>query len=284
MKIAIVGYGKMGRMVERVATDLGYAVTAIVDPAACGRAADGRAACDSAADDHAARSRAADGRELPGVPVYRGMDEAGDLGGADVAIEFTVPETALANAVALAERKIPAVVGTTGWTDKLDLARRAAEQAGTPLFWASNFSLGVNIFYRIAWHAARLVDAFPEYDLGGFESHHNKKLDSPSGTARTLVEGVLARMTRKDTAVWETLDRRPEPGELHFPSLRVGSVPGQHSLFLDSPADTIEITHTARSREGFASGAVRAALWLLSPGDRRGFFTMDDMLKDILGS
>jgi 4-hydroxy-tetrahydrodipicolinate reductase len=122
--------------------------------------------------------------------------------------------------------------------------------------------------------------------VGGFESHHNKKLDSPSGTAKTLVDGVLSRVGRKKKAVWETLNRRPEPEELHFPSLRLGSVPGQHSLFFDSPADTIEITHTARNREGFAMGAVRAAQWLTSPGaagTRRGIFTIDDMLGEIAG-
>jgi len=258
MKIAIVGYGKMGRMVERVAMGWGCQVTAIVDPAL-------------------------EGPVPSGAKPFRGMAEAGDLCGAQAAIEFTRPDTAFDNVMALVGKGIPAVVGTTGWTDRLDEARRAAQAAGTALFWSSNFSLGVNLFYRIAWHAARLADAFPEYDVGGFESHHNGKLDSPSGTARTLVEGVLAAMTRKDTAVWETLDRRPEPGELHFPSLRVGSVPGQHSLFLDSPADTIEITHTARSREGFASGAVRAAMWLAGDGGRKGYFTMDDMLGDILG-
>jgi 4-hydroxy-tetrahydrodipicolinate reductase len=212
--------------------------------------------------------------------LYRTIAEAGNLHGAEAAIEFTQPGTALANIKALAEKKIPAVIGTTGWLEQIDEARRAVEQAGASLIWASNFSLGVNIFYRVAWYAAQLADSFPEYDVGGFESHHNKKLDSPSGTAKTLVEGVLARMKRKDTAVWETLDRRPQPGELHFPSLRIGSVPGTHSLFFDSPADTIEITHTARSREGFASGAIRAAQWL--PG-RKGFFTIDDMLKDLLG-
>jgi 4-hydroxy-tetrahydrodipicolinate reductase len=176
--------------------------------------------------------------------------------------------------------KLPSVIGTTGWYDQLGEVRRIVEQAGSSLIWASNFSLGVNIFYRIAWYAARLADSFPEYDVGGVESHHNKKLDSPSGTAKTLVEGVLARIGRKDAPVWETLDRRPQPNELHFPSLRLGSVPGTHSLFFDSPADTIEITHTARSREGFAAGSVRAAQWLSVAG--KGFFTIDDMLKDML--
>jgi 4-hydroxy-tetrahydrodipicolinate reductase len=265
MKIAIIGYGKMGKMVEQAAREQGHTVIAIVDPLL------------------------QESNPPPGAPsgakMFQGIAEAGDLCGAEAAIEFTQPGTAFANIKALADKKIPSVIGTTGWYEQLDDARRAVEQAGTALIWASNFSLGVNIFYRIAWYAAQLADSFPEYDVGGFESHHNKKLDSPSGTAKTLVEGTLARIKRKDKAVWETLDRRPRPNELHFPSLRFGSVPGQHSLLFDSPVDTIEITHTARSREGFASGAVRAAQWLLdsAAANRTGFFSIDDMLKDILG-
>jgi 4-hydroxy-tetrahydrodipicolinate reductase len=257
MKIAIIGYGKMGKMVEQAAIEQGHTVSSIVDPFA------------------------KDSSTPSGAPLYREIAGAGNLGGAQTAIEFTQPGTALTNIKALAEIKIPAVIGTTGWYDKLDDAKKIVEQAGSSLIWASNFSLGVNMFYRIAWYAAALADSFPEYDAGGFESHHNKKLDSPSGTAKTLVEGVLSRMGRKDTPVWETLNRRPQPNELHFPSLRLGSVPGTHSLFFDSPADTIEITHTARSREGFASGSVRAAQWLSNAG--AGFYTIDDMLEEILG-
>jgi 4-hydroxy-tetrahydrodipicolinate reductase len=258
MKIAIIGYGKMGKMVEQAAITQGHTVSAIVDPLLKGK------------------STASE------IPLYESIATAGNLGGAEAAIEFTQPGMALANIRALAEMKIPSVIGTTGWHDRLDEARQAVEQAGTSLIWASNFSIGVNIFYRIAWYAAQLSNSFPEYDIGGFESHHNKKLDSPSGTAKTLVDGVLARIDRKDTAVWETLNRRPLPNEIHFPSLRLGSVPGTHSLFFDSPADTIELTHTARSREGFAIGSVRAAQWLVPDGkQRKGFFTIDDMLNDL---
>jgi 4-hydroxy-tetrahydrodipicolinate reductase len=250
----------MGKMVERTALDQGHTITAIVDPLT------------------------QDSNPPSAAKMFQGIPEAGDLCEAEAAIEFTQPGTALANIKALAEKKIPSVIGTTGWYDHLDEARQTVEKSGAALIWASNFSLGVNMFYRIAWYAAQLADYFPEYDVGGFESHHNKKLDSPSGTAKTLVEGTLARIKRKDKAVWETLDRRPQPNELHFPSLRLGSIPGQHSLVFDSQADTIEITHTARSREGFASGAVRAAEWLLNSGTARtGIFTIDDMLKDILG-
>ena len=258
MKIAIVGYGKMGKAVERAALERGHSVVAIADPLFQEAA-------------------------LPsGIKCYRELAAAGNLNGAEAAIEFTRPDTALANIKILAERKIPSVIGTTGWLERLDEARQAVDAADAALIWASNFSIGVNIFYRIAWYAAQLVDSFPEYDIGGFEAHHNKKLDSPSGTAKTLVDGVLERIGRKEKAVWETLNRSPQPGELHFPSLRIGSVPGTHSLFFDSPADTVEITHTARSREGFASGSIRAARWLISAGDRKGLFTINDMLKDIL--
>lgn len=258
MKIAVIGYGKMGKMVEQAAIVQGHTISAIVDPLL-------------------------KESSVPiGVPLYSDITSAGNLDGAEAAIEFTQPATALANIRALAEMKIPSVIGTTGWHDKLDDARLAVERAGAALIWAANFSIGVNIFYRIAWNAAQLVNSFPEYDVGGYESHHNKKLDSPSGTARILIDGVLDRIDRKDTAMWETLNRRPLPNEIHFPSLRLGSVPGTHSLFFDSPADTIEITHTARSREGFAVGSVRAAQWLVFAEEKRtGFFTMDDMLNDL---
>jgi 4-hydroxy-tetrahydrodipicolinate reductase len=158
--------------------------------------------------------------------------------------------------------------------------KAAIEANQNALLWSSNFSIGVNLFYRIAWYAAALMNEFPEFDVGGFEAHHNKKIDSPSGTAKILAEGVINRIDRKKKVVWETLNRRPEADELHFPSLRVGSVTGRHSLFFDSAADTIEITHTARNREGFASGAIRAAVWL-SESKRQGIFTLDDMLDDI---
>ena len=253
MKIAIIGYGKMGKMIEQIARAQGHAIAAIVDPFA---------------DDAPA-----------GIAVSKTVAEAA-LDSADAAIEFTQPSTAAANIIALAERKIPTVVGTTGWHERMGEVSKAVEASGGSLLWASNFSIGVNLFYRIAWYAAELANNFPEYDVGGFEAHHNKKIDSPSGTAKILAEGALSRIDRKKKIVWETMNRKPEADELHFPSLRMGSVPGIHSLFFDSPADTIEITHTARGREGFASGAIRAAQWL-SAEKRRGIFTIDDMLKDI---
>ena len=258
MNIALIGYGKMGKMIEQIALAQGHKITAIVDPFAT----------DSA----------------NGIKIAKTIADA-DFNSVDAAnpvcaIEFTQPDTVVANLVELAERKIPVVTGTTGWHDKMDIVNKAVEKAGSALLWASNFSIGVNMFYRIVWYAAKLANNFSEYDAGGFEIHHNKKMDSPSGTAKVLAEGALAKLDRKNKIVWETMNRKPEADELHFPSLRMGSVPGTHSLYFDSPADTIEITHTARSREGFASGAVRAAQWL-TVSKRNGIFTIDDMMCDL---
>ena len=260
MNIAIIGYGKMGKMIEKAALEKGHSITAIVDPLISKPAAS------------------------PGTGMYKDIDEIENPGGIDMAIVFTVPDTVTANINALAKKKIPMVVGTTGWYDRIDEVKKIVDSLGASLVFSSNFSMGVNIFYRVAWYAAKLLDSFPEYDIAGFEAHHNGKLDSPSGTAKTLVDGVLSQTTRKKKAVWETMNRKPLADELHFPSLRLGSIPGTHSLFFDSQADTIEITHSARSREGFASGAIRAAEWLSDQRakGRRGVFTMDEMLMDIL--
>jgi len=253
MNIALIGYGKMGKMIEQIAIAQGHKISAVVDPFA------------------------ADAQS--GIKISKSIAEA-EFASVDAAIEFTQPDTAVTNILALAERKIPVVVGTTAWQARLDEVSKAVEKADTSLIWASNFSIGVNMFYRIAWYAAQLANNFSEYDVGGFEAHHNKKMDSPSGTAKTLAEGVLSRIDRKKKIVWETLNRKLEADEIHFPSLRMGSVPGTHSLFFDSQADTIEITHTARGREGFASGAVQAAKWLTAQ-KRRGVFTVDDMMNDL---
>ena len=250
MNIALIGYGKMGKIIDQISRAHGHSICAIVDPFAADK-----------------------------PDISKTIAQA-NLGAADAAIEFTQPDTAVSNILALAERKIPTVTGTTGWFDKIDEVSRAVEKAGGSLLWASNFSIGVNMLYRIAWYAAQLVNRFPEYDIGGFEAHHNKKIDSPSGTAKTLAQGVLSRIDRKNKIVWETMNDKPKADEIHFPSLRMGSVPGIHSLFSDSAADTIEITHTARSREGFAFGALRAAQWLMDQEKSR-VFTIDDMMQDL---
>jgi 4-hydroxy-tetrahydrodipicolinate reductase len=265
MKVLLVGYGKMGRLLETRLTERGHQVLAVADPACPGTPPP------SGAEQYTSLSEALNGAQ------------GKSLKDADVAIEFSLPRVAPENLLFLAREKIPVVTGTTGWYERMDEVKGTVEKAGGALLWASNFSIGVNLFYRVAWYGAQLINNFPEYDAGGFEAHHNKKIDSPSGTAKTLAEGALSRIDRKKKIVWETMNRKPQEDELHFPSLRLGSVPGQHSLFFDSPADTIEITHTTRNREGLASGAVQAAKWLTAE-KRRGVFTMDEMLKEILGN
>jgi 4-hydroxy-tetrahydrodipicolinate reductase len=264
VNLAIIGYGNMGRLIESAALARGHGIAVVVDPRADRVSASGR-------------------------PIARSLDEAEGLGEADAAVEFTLPETAPENIRALAERRIPTVTGTTGWYQELEGISALVAAAGSSLVWAPNFSLGVNLFYRLAAYAAHIIDPFPEYDVGGWEGHHRKKADSPSGTAKTLADRVLAQTSRKTRVVWDALDRPPAAEELHFASLRTGSLPGIHALLFDSPADTIELRHTARNREGFALGALRAAEWLIrppldTPGTRRqGVFTMDDVLEGILG-
>ena len=271
MKIALIGYGKMGRLLEKRLLERKHEVIAIVDPFYKGKSDD----------------------TLSKAEIYTSLENAlkgaagKNLKDADAAIEFSHPDSAPGNLLFLAREKIPAVCGTTGWFGKLPEISGAVDSNGSSLVWSSNYSLGVNIFYRIAEYAAKLTCQFEEYDVGGFETHHNKKADSPSGTAKILVEKVLAQMPRKKKAVYETLERPPAADELHYASLRVGSVPGTHSLLFDSAADTIEITHTARSREGFAAGAVLAAEWLTAhpagaSKKRKGVFTVDDVLADLL--
>ena len=271
MKIALIGYGKMGKLLETRLLERGHEVLAVVDPLAS-----------------AVKTGDVKSSLLPsGVAAYTSLADAlngvpgKSLKDIDAAIEFSHPNAAVENLLFLVREKIPVVSGTTGWFAKLPEVSRAVEAAGSSLVWSSNFSLGVNLFYRMAAHAAKLVDPFKEYDVAGFETHHNNKADSPSGTAKTLVERILAQMTRKKKAVYEKLDRKPAADEIHYASLRVGTAPGTHSLIFDSAADTIELTHTARSREGFAAGAVLATEWLCAK-KRTGVFTVDDVLADIL--
>ena len=248
MKIALIGYGKMGREVEQVARKSGHAIAARIDPVS----------------------------DLPATSEISSQS----IGSADVCIEFTHPEAAFGNIERVVHLQKPLVVGTTGWYQHLATIKEMVLEQKTGLVYAPNFSLGVNLFYRVAAVAARLFHRFEEYDVCGLEAHHRLKVDSPSGTARKLSEIILEHFPRKKRVVVDSLNRAIDPEEFHLVSLRAGHFPGTHSLAFDSVADTIELTHTARSRAGFAAGALLAAEWIMN---RQGVYTFEQVLEDLLG-
>ncbi len=234
MKIALVGYGKMGHMLEQSALSYGHEVVTTIDVAA---------------PDAKVKLAAGDGAALA---------EAVRSSGADGIIEFSHPSAVIGNILALLPTRVPLVVGTTGWTDRESEVSALAAKTGGTLVRSANFSIGVNLFYKIVQEASAFVSNFTEYDVAVWEMHHNQKADSPSGTALEIARRVMAGNNRKTEMVTDAFHERPKTNELHVSSTRCGSVPGTHTVFFDSSADTIELTHTARSRQGFANGAVHA--------------------------
>ncbi len=234
MKIALVGYGKMGHMIEQTALSLGHEVVITVDPFA---------------SDATCNPNAMNKQELSQNIIDSG---------AEGIIEFTSPLSVMDNIKLLLPLKLPLVVGSTGWNDKLQEVKDLASSTGGTIMHSANFSIGVNLFYRIIEEAAELVANFDEYDVAVWEMHHNQKADSPSGTALDIAKRIMAKNKTKTTIVTDSFHEKPKPDMIHVSSTRCGSVPGTHKVFFDSAADTIEITHTARSRQGFASGAVHA--------------------------
>ena len=247
MKIALIGYGRMGHEIERIALDEGMNVVEI-DPTA----------------------ENADFKEI--------NEES--LDGVDVCVEFTHPDSVLDNIARVSKLGKNIVVGTTGWYDNLDEVKKIVEQAGTGLIWSGNFSIGVNVYFKIIENAAKIIDKVDDYDVFVHEFHHNQKADSPSGTAVMMADILKENIGRKKKIVTEELKRKIEPDELHVSSTRGGTIPGTHIVGLDSNADTIELKHTARNRSGFALGAVMAAQWIKN---KKGFYDIDDLMKDIVG-
>ncbi len=236
MKIALVGFGKMGHMIKDAAVSLGHEVCVTVDS--------------FAAD--------ADVKNKDAEEAARAVKSSGAQG----VIEFTHPSAVVQNLKALVPLGLPLVVGTTGWADsEKEIGGLCASTGGT-LVRSSNFSTGVNVFYKIVQEAVRLMNSYDEYDTAIWEAHHSQKADSPSGTALEIARRVMAENPKKTKMVVDAFHQKPDASELHVSSTRCGSIPGTHTVFFDSPADTIEITHRARSRQGFAIGAVRALLAL----------------------
>ncbi len=211
------------------------------------------------------------------------IDEGGawDFDKSEVVCEVTVPSACLENVKKLCELKKDTVVVTTGWYDQVDEVKKMVEDSGIRFIYSSNYSIGVNLYFRIIEAAAKLVDKADEYDVWGNEIHHKNKVDSPSGTAKTLEEILLENIRRKDSVVEDKLDRKIEDNEIHFSSTRGGLVNFEHTIGFDSEADCIQVKHFARNRDGYALGAIKASEWLVKK--KPGFYTMDDYLADIFG-
>ena len=242
MKIALLGYGKMGKEVEAAAKAKGFTVSKVFD-------------------------------------IHNNTGSLGitaeSLKGIDVCIEFSTPGSVLENIAAAAACGKNIVVGTTGWYDRLDHVKKIVKESKIGFLYSPNFSLGVNVFMQIVTQAAHMMDRYAEYDAAVMESHHRGKVDSPSGTALTLASGILQGMKRKTEITSGTLQGQIKPHQLHVASTRLGSVTGTHAVVFDSEADSIELVHTAKNRSGFAVGAVVAAEWLKG---KKGFYTMRDVI------
>jgi len=237
MRIALIGYGKMGKTIEQIAIERGHEIVSIID-------IDNQNDFDSDA-----------------------------FKSADIAIEFTVPHKAIENIYRCFKAGLPVVCGTTGWTEVLPTVKEEIALNNYSLFWSSNFSIGVNIFFELNKHLARLMNNFPHYNVEMTEVHHTQKLDAPSGTAITLAEGILENLSRKKT--W-SMEFETSDEHLAIKSVREGQVPGIHTIVYDSEVDTISIKHDAKSRTGFALGALLASEFTVG---KKGFLGMKDLLK-----
>lgn len=243
IRIALIGFGAMGRRVKEIAQEHGHSIVSVIDPYV----------------------NDATAKEI----------SKNNLNNADIAIDFSNPKVVVDNINAVTAAKTNLVVGTTGWHDHIDKVRQKVETAGIGFLWSSNFSIGVNVYFKIVESAAKFINQFDEYDVWGHEIHHHGKADSPSGTAKILEKIILKHIDKKTEVVEETLHGKIKPHQMHFSSTRAGAANFTHTIGFDSAADSIKIVHKARNRDGYALGAVRAAEWLYG---KTGFFTMDDFL------
>jgi 4-hydroxy-tetrahydrodipicolinate reductase len=241
MNIALIGYGKMGKEIDRLASERNIAVLARLEP----------------------------GSEMKESEIRR----------TDVLIHFASPESVLPYVQQWATAKKNIVVGTTGWQKDLDRVKSIVAETKIGLVYASNFSVGVHLFFRLVKEAATLMNNFAEYDVTVHEAHHKDKVDSPSGTALTAARILLEGIHRKKTILSDTFHGKIKPDQLQVTSTRVGAIVGTHTIIFDSLADSIELKHTAKNRSGFALGAILAAEWVK---DKHGLYTMEDVLADII--
>ncbi|MGD1832697.1 MAG: 4-hydroxy-tetrahydrodipicolinate reductase [Sphaerochaetaceae bacterium] len=249
MHISLVGFGKMGHVVYRTAIQLGHSIDSIIDPYS---------------DDPLVTSK---------------VLTAESLGSCDLVIEFSHHEGIMDRLEMYQVAKTPSVIATTGWYDKLEEIEEKYSDCEAPIIWSGNFALGVHLFFSIVKEAARLMNNFEEYDAVVQELFHSRKGDSPSGTSYMLGKILTDELSGKDSIITSRLDRKRGDNEIHISSARGGSNPGVHTVIFDSAADSVEITHRARNREGFAKGALRAGEWLL--GRQGGIYTINDFMNDI---
>lgn len=239
MKIALLGYGKMGKAIEAIAVRRGHEIVL----------------------------RKTTGNSYDGLEM------------ADVAIDFSVPSAAVTNITTALNAGIPTISGTTGWLEDYEIMTALADEKGGAFIYGSNFSLGVNLFFELNELLAKMMAKFPEYKIGMQEIHHTQKLDAPSGTAITLARDIINNSDYSSWGLQNASGAGPsdsvKPDEILIEAKRIENVPGTHSVFYNSPIDSIEIKHTAHSRDGFALGAVLAAEWII---DKKGVFSMKDVL------
>jgi 4-hydroxy-tetrahydrodipicolinate reductase len=243
LKIALIGYGKMGRIMHELSKQMPIEVVALIDPLQAGCA-----------------------REIT----------AETLKDAQVCVEFSHPSAVVDNISKICSLGRNLVVGTTGWNDKLEVVKALVEKSGIGMVYGSNMSIGMNLFYEIVAKAANEFSRYDEYDVYGLELHHRQKADSPSGTAKELGKILLNNIKTKTSLLEDKADGKIKPEELHFASLRAGFIPGTHTVGFDSEADTIELTHRARNRTGLAMGALKAALWI---DGKQGFYSFTDFIR-----
>ena len=243
MNLALIGYGNMGKEIESLASEKNISIKKIFT-----------------------RKNNSLGKGI----TKRTLKDV------DICIEFTAPNQAYSNIEAIVKCGKNVVCGTTGWLSKMNNVKSLVEKYNVGFLYAANFSIGVNIFSQVMERAAQLFNKFEEYDVFLNETHHVSKPDSPSGTALALASILLENYSRKKEIISETAHTILQPYQLHVSSTRSGQWIGQHKVVFDSEADVIELVHTARSRKGYALGALLAAEWLK---DKRGFFTMKDVLQ-----
>jgi len=232
MKIALLGYGKMGKEIEKISIERGHSISVIIDK----------------------------------------EDDVKSLIGSDVAINFSTPSSAVSNIKLSLDSSIPIISGTTGWLENYNEIVEYSKNTKTSFMYASNYSLGVNLFFELNKKLTSLLNKHDQYKIALQEIHHTEKIDKPSGTALTLAQDIIKGTNYKDWSFKNNTDKT-----IKMESVRENNVPGTHKVKYDSEIDSIEITHTAHSRKGFALGAVVAAEWII---DKKGVFNMTDMIND----